>query len=129
MTRLTLQISKLEESLNLREAEMKESHVMETGLWKYRCEEKNLLIQLLARRIAYLSSSDIDGHFINGILTEIKKLEEEFAKKSNAPEPQLKSMQQSSQRRKNWFPQDFSLATIRSFLTSERRRILVNTYY
>lgn len=137
MARLTLQITKLEESLNIKQGEMKESHLTEMRLWKHRCTEKNVLIQLLARRIAHLSATDVEGHFINGILTEIRKLEKEFAKNS-APPPAPHQQQnhhhhlslgERSHKKNEIFSsslRDFSFNTLRSFLASERQRVLVN---
>lgn len=131
MSKLTLQITKLEEHLNIRQAEMKESHLTEMRLWKHRCSMKNVLIQLLGRRIAHLSATDVEGHFIKGILTEVKKLEEEFAKTSFAPEPTLTTGWSSEATRlengKNAFPiKDFSFNNLPQFLASERQRVLVN---
>ncbi|XP_035713215.1 sporulation-specific protein 15 isoform X3 [Folsomia candida] len=135
MARLTLQITKLEESLNIKQGEMKESHLTEMRLWKHRCTEKNVLIQLLARRIAHLSATDVEGHFINGILTEIRKLEKEFAKNS-APPPAPHQQQnhhhhlslgERSHKKNEIFSsslRDFSFNTLRSFLASERQRVL-----
>lgn len=134
MTRLTLQITNLEESLNIRQAEMKDSHIMEIGLWKYRCEEKNMLIQLLARRISHLSATDVEGLFIRGILKEIKKLENEFAKRSLPPEPKLIPWQPDQKRKRSNYSNnpsthDFSFRSLQSFLTSEHRKILVITNF
>jgi len=126
MSRLTMQITKLEENLNIKQTEVKKSHGIEVGLWKSRCEEKNLLIELLARRLSYLSATDVEGHFINGILTEVRKLETDFLNQAPEPPPTNNTEDSTSLwRRKQKRPvKDFSFTTLRAFLTNERRRIL-----
>lgn len=52
-----------------REKDLRESHINESWWWKLRCDEKNELIQILARRIAHLSATDFHGgSVLEGIL-------------------------------------------------------------
>jgi len=89
-----------------------------------RRKEKNLLIELLARRLSYLSATDVEGHFINGILTEVRKIEMDFL--NEAPESSSNAQDTKSvwQRKQKGPVKDFSFTTLRAFLTNERRRIL-----
>lgn len=118
MHRLTWQITTLEENFYVREKRTKESHLNECALWRWRCLEKNRLIQLLALRIAHLSVTDTQGYFVDGILGEIGRLEE----KKNA----IDSIEISNNNHcHSPYPVDFTCASLASFLSTERRRVMV----
>jgi len=133
MGRLTLQVTKVEETLNTRQRALMESHVTESRLWKSRCVEKDLLLQALGRRIAHMSITDTQGYFINGVLKEIVKLRDELHSPSNLNKrhhsqcsPLSKSRKAEGDRRP---PHDFTCDSLCLFLKSERRRIMVNLFF
>ena len=72
---LRSQLKGLEEVRTRREKDLRESHLNESWWWKLRCAEKNELIQILARRIAHLSATDVhSGSILEGVLREISKV-------------------------------------------------------
>jgi hypothetical protein len=130
MGRLALQVTKVEEALNSRQRALMESHLTESRLWKSRCDEKNRLIELLARRIAHMSITDMHGYFINAVLREICKVGDEIMAKSRIRHSSLTTTRNSIGSRGrvgNETKQlhDFTCDSLRLFLTSERRRIMV----
>jgi hypothetical protein len=111
--RLRLLVRESEASHRRGTKELKDSHLNEAWWWKLRVEEKNELIQILARRIAHLSATDIHGYFLDGIVREIRKVHERY------PAYALNSEVQDLPRDSN---------SLLNYFNAERSRIMVIPY-
>ena len=78
LSRLGVEICQLEERFKSREEELRDSHLAECSWYSARCQLKNDLIRVLARRLAQLSAPDRHGLFLQSILTEIKHLQSSY---------------------------------------------------
>jgi len=83
---LSTQLKGLEEMRLIREKDLRESHLNESWWWKLRCDEKNELIQILARRIVHLSATDSQGSWaLDGICQELQKVGGSYAGSGRVP--------------------------------------------
>jgi len=112
---LRSQLSDSTQAYLSREHDLKECHLNEGWWWKWRCQEKNDLIHLLAKRLAHLSATDMHDYFLDGILKEIRQLRD-----SNYP-PAVATSTNPIQANTE-FPQDCD--SLLSFINAERRRIM-----